>query len=379
MCGGTAGDIIKGAQKEADKAIKSVQSAADSAVGNTSRPSGGKGSYPVFNPNFSMPSYGGIGGGFEIPEIQITSPIKIPDTSAITNTAQQAVETVTAPVVEAVEQVAKPVEQAVETVTAPVVKAVEQVAKPVEQVAQTAVQAVTPVVESVVDVAKVPVQAVEQITKIDAPKVVESVAKETILAPVKAAETVVKAAEPVVKAATQVVQQPVKAVQEIAKIDVPKVAETVVKQAAQVPIKTVETAAQIGLSVAKPVMDLTKIDYARDFNELLDNANELVGTTLLETGKALEGIPATLSALSPYGSAGSGSGGGGGAQLDANAPNPGDDKAYSDIETGTAKGSQMSEEERLRRIRRLLTNRYGREKTILGGAGDTTSRRRYAV
>ena len=67
------------------------------------------------------------------------------------------------------------------------------------------------------------------------------------------------------------------------------------------------------------------------------------------------------------------------ATLDANAPNLGDDKVYSDIETGTAKGSQMSEEERLRRIRRLLTNRYGREKTILGGAGDTTSRRRYAV
>ena len=331
-------------------------------------------------------SSGYSSGGFKFSPIDISVPeggfkFNIPDYSAITNTAQQAVETVTAPAVQAVEQVAKPVEQAVKSVTAPVVKAVEQVAKPVEQVAQTAVQAVTPVVESVVDVAKVPVQAVEQITKIDAPKVVESVAKETILAPVKAAETVVKAAEPVAQAAAQVVQQPVKAVQEIAKIDVPKVAETVVKQAAQVPIKTVETAAQIGLSVAKPVMDLTKIDYARDFNELLDNANELVGTTLLETGKALEGIPATLSALSPYGSAGSGSsgGGGGGAQLDANAPNLGDDKVYSDIETGTAKGSQMSEEERLRRIRRLLTNRYGREKTILGGAGDTTSRRRYAI
>jgi hypothetical protein len=67
------------------------------------------------------------------------------------------------------------------------------------------------------------------------------------------------------------------------------------------------------------------------------------------------------------------------ATLDANAPNLGDDKVFSDLETATGKGSQMSEEERLRRIRRLLTNRYGREKTILGGAGDTTSRRRYAV
>jgi len=67
------------------------------------------------------------------------------------------------------------------------------------------------------------------------------------------------------------------------------------------------------------------------------------------------------------------------ATLDANAPNLGDDKVFSDLETATGKGSQMSEEERLRRIRRLLTNRYGREKTILGGPGDTTSRRRYAV
>jgi hypothetical protein len=343
MCGGTAGDIIKGAQKEADKAIKGVQSAADSAVnqatGNTSSSSGGKGA-PVTTPVFNIPTFGGISGNFDI---NIPTPNLDQDLAA------------------------------------PVVEAVEEVAKPVEQVAQTAVQAVTPVVEAAVETVKAPVKAVEQITKIDAPKVMESVVKETILAPVKAAETVVKAAEPVAQAAAQVVQQPVKAVQEIAKIDVPKVAETVVKQAAQVPIKTVETAAQIGLSVAKPVMDLTKIDYARDFNELLDNANELVGTTFLEAGKALEGIPATLSALSPYGSAGSGSSGGGGAQLDANTPNLGDDKVYSDIETGTAKGSQMSEEERLRRIRRLLTNRYGREKTILGGAGDTTSRRRYAV
>jgi hypothetical protein len=263
----------------------------------------------------------------------------------------------------------------------PVVKAVEEVAKPVEQVAQTAVQAVTPVVEAAVETVKAPVQAVEQITKIDAPKVVENVVTQAVQTPVQAVQTVAKAAEPVAQATAQVVQQPVKAAQEIAKIDVPKVAETVVKQAAQVPIKTVETAAQIGLSVAKPVMDLTKIDYARDFNELTSNANDLLGQTLLEAGKALEGIPATLSALSPYGSAGSGSsGGGGGAQLDANTPNLGDDKVYSDLETATGKDSKLTEEERLKRIRRLLLNRYGRENTILTtGPGDTKSRRRYAL
>jgi len=63
----------------------------------------------------------------------------------------------------------------------------------------------------------------------------------------------------------------------------------------------------------------------------------------------------------------------------ASAPTFGESTTFEGIETATGKGSQMSEEERLRRIRRLLTNRYGREKTILGGAGDTTSRRRYAV
>ena len=42
MCGGTAGDIIKGAQKEADKAVKGVQSAADAAIGRGSQSSGGK-------------------------------------------------------------------------------------------------------------------------------------------------------------------------------------------------------------------------------------------------------------------------------------------------------------------------------------------------
>ena len=169
------------------------------------------------------------------------------------------------------EQVTKPVEQAVETVTAPVVKAVEEVAKPLEQVAQTAVQAVTPVVESVVDVAKVPVQAVEQITKIDAPKVVESVAKETILAPVKVAETVVKAAEPVVQAAAQVVQQPVKAVEQIAKIDVPKVVENVVKQAATTVTEAPKMAVQIAENAAlKPTSNLAMAltEKAKDALEL---------------------------------------------------------------------------------------------------------------
>ena len=49
------------------------------------------------------------------------------------------------------------------------------------------------------------------------------------------------------------------------------------------------------------------------------------------------------------------------------------------MEQATSKADQMTEEERLRRIRRLMLNRYGREDTILSGAGDTRSRRRYAL
>ena len=131
-------DLQKGTQQIIDQTRNVIDQNTDTLTQGTAPKSGGKGT-PVFN----MPSYGGIGGGFKVPEINITSPINIPDTSAITNTAQQAVETVTAPAVKAVEQVVKPVEQAVKSVTAPVVKAVEEVAKPVEQVAQTAVQAVT--------------------------------------------------------------------------------------------------------------------------------------------------------------------------------------------------------------------------------------------
>lgn len=43
------------------------------------------------------------------------------------------------------------------------------------------------------------------------------------------------------------------------------------------------------------------------------------------------------------------------------------------------KDDQMTEEERLAMIRRLLLNRYGREHTILGGGKDTKNRRVYAL
>ena len=260
-------------------------------------------------------------------------------------------------ITQAVKPVATPV---VEKVVTPAVKAVEEVAKPVEQVAQTAVQAVTPVVESVVDVAKVPVQAVEQITKIDAPKVVESGVKETILAPVKVAETVVKAAEPVVKAATQVVQQPVKAVEQIAKIDAPKVVENVVKQAATTVTETPKMAVQIAENAAlKPTSNL-----AMALTEKAKDALELTWDNIISPFQpgTTEGTVAAEPAA---------------ADLDAKGLT-GNEDPFADIETSTTKADKMTEEERLRRIRRLMLNRYGREDTILTGAKDPMNRRRYA-
>jgi hypothetical protein len=70
----------------------------------------------------------------------------------------------------------------------------------------------------------------------------------------------------------------------------------------------------------------------------------------------------------------------GDSQLSADPTNLGDDQVFGDLEKATGKGSKLTEEERLRRIRRLLLNRYGRENTILTtGPGDTKSRRRYAL
>ena len=56
----------------------------------------------------------------------------------------------------------------------------------------------------------------------------------------------------------------------------------------------------------------------------------------------------------------------------------GNEAVFGDIETSTTKADKLTEEERLRRIRRLMLNRYGREDTILTGAKDPLNRRRYA-
>ncbi|MFZ9068925.1 MAG: hypothetical protein ACO23R_16260, partial [bacterium] len=55
-----------------------------------------------------------------------------------------------------------------------------------------------------------------------------------------------------------------------------------------------------------------------------------------------------------------------------------DEAVFPEIEQATTKADQMTEEERLRRIRRLMLNRYGREDTVLTGTKDPMNRRRYA-
>jgi len=59
-------------------------------------------------------------------------------------------------------------------------------------------------------------------------------------------------------------------------------------------------------------------------------------------------------------------------------PEIGDEEVFPEIEQSTTKADKLTEEERQRRIRRLMLNRYGREDTILTGARDTKNRRRYA-
>ena len=91
---------------------------------------------------------------------------------------------------------------------------------------------------------------------------------------------------------------------------------------------------------------------------------------------AVKGLQLLLDQFAP---AGGGSGQATGGDNLASAPTMGDPGVIPEMEQASTKAGQMTEEERLRRIRRLLLNRYGREDTILSGAGDTRSRRRYAL
>lgn len=95
----------------------------------------------------------------------------------------------------------------------------------------------------------------------------------------------------------------------------------------------------------------------------------------------VDAVKAVQLLLSQFDPAGGGEGGGQVTTGDnlASAPTMEDPGVIPEMEQATTKAGQMTEEERLRRMRRLLLNRYGREDTILSGGGDTKSRRRYAL
>lgn len=92
----------------------------------------------------------------------------------------------------------------------------------------------------------------------------------------------------------------------------------------------------------------------------------------------VDAVKAVKLLLSQFDPAGGGGGQATGGDNLAPAPTIGDPDELP-MEQATSKAGQMTEEERLRRMRRLLLNRYGREDTILSGGNDTQSRRRYAL
>ena len=411
MCGGTAGDIFKGVQKEADKAIKGVQSAATSAVnqatGNTSRPSGGKGS-PISAPVFKMPSYGGIGGGFKIPEIKITSPINIPtpnldqdltdpikdinvprpntDQLNLTPNLDQDLTKIDVGSPNFDQKINTPTLNTDQDLTKISAKGLqESLVKQAGDAQDSLIQIGTDIQAGAVDIGKSGQEALVQAGKTGQEALVQAgkTGQEALVQAGKAAQ------EQAVVSATQVSGGQKNEALENAASQVTKTTENVVS--------TLTKGTELVVQTATPVIEQTVVQQATKYVE--DKVMPVVNDTAKfytenypavklaqEAVHEFEKYTPKIEALGMMLNPGETQGTEGGntdpmpnATLDANAPNLGDDKVFSDLETGTGKGSQMSEEERLRRIRRLLTNRYGREKTILGGAGDTTSRRRYAV
>jgi len=144
---------------------------------------------------------------------------------------------------------------------------------------------------------------------------------------------------------------------------------------------TLENAAeQVTTYVEDKVIPVVKDLYATaygDKNPQLKFAQAIVHDFEKNTPgiEALGNLDASLNAsddnyssnTTPYGAA----------NLDATEAT-GNEDPFADMETATTKADKMTEEERLRRIRRLMLNRYGREDTILTGAKDPLNRRRYA-
>ena len=112
------------------------------------------------------------------------------------------------------------------------------------------------------------------------------------------------------------------------------------------------------------------------------NTTEQIGKNVTKSIEALPevvlGIPQGFGEIFDFYAGGSSGGQATGGDNLEPAPTIGDPDELP-MEQATSKAGQMTEEERLRRMRRLLLNRYGREDTILSGGNDTQSRRRYAL
>ena len=216
--------------------------------------------------------------------------------------------------------------------------------------------------EAAVQTAQLPLQAVEDLTKIDAGKVVKDVATQAIKLP----EQVIGDAEPAIRgiadAAANTILTVTQIPEEIGKIDAVKVAGDVVTGAANLATETPKNLVTIAEeAVLKPASDLNMY-----LTEEAKKGAELAFANL-------------ISPFQPGETEGAGSGQATTGDNLAPAPTLDDPGVIPEMEQATTKAGQMTEEERLRRMRRLLLNRYGREDTILSGAGDTRSRRRYAL
>jgi hypothetical protein len=232
---------------------------------------------------------------------------------------------------------------------------------PTPNLDQNFAEPVQPLIDAAVDVTTtVPVQAVEQITKIDPVDTTTNVVTQAVKTP----EQVIGDAEPAVSAIADATANTIitatEVPEKINQIDAGKVAEDVVNQAVTTVTETPKMVVEIAENaVLKPASNLSM--YLKDEAK---NALELTWDNIISPFQpgTTEGTVAAEPAA---------------ADLDAK-DFTGNDDPFADIETSTTKADKMTEEERLRRIRRLMLNRYGREDTILTGAKDPLNRRRYA-
>ena len=331
MCQPKKPKIIEDAQQSVDAAIDSVQSQAQSAVdqatGNTSSSSGGKGA-PVTTPVFNIPTFGGISGDFEI---NIPTPNLDQDLAA--------------PLQPNLDQDLKaPVDEAIQAINVP---------RPNLDQDLTKVNAGT-VQEAVVDAGSaVQQQVIEsggagQQALIDAASATQTnaIIAGDYLTGGQSNPALEQEASNITKGTEASIATETKGLESSIQTEVKGYEATVdkeIKGFESTLATEVEGIEQIPTDIAN-----WNIDLMNKLDQSLDKDQDSYSSTT--TPKA---------------------------NLDAK-DFEGNEDPFGNIETATTKADKLTEEERLRRIRRLMLNRYGREDTILTGAKDPFNRRRYA-